>query len=128
MERDWLRWLRATARIAAVLGALGAVVLTLRAGGRSQPVLSVLFVLWVLAPFAALSWATTAAPRWTVPTQVALYGVTILLTLFALAVYGGLVHPPAGTAHAFVFLAVPVASWVVAAIVVALAGLSSRRR
>jgi hypothetical protein len=120
--------LRGVARIAVVVGAVGSVGLMLRAGRNTPRLLLVLFVIWVLSPFVALAWANVTSQRWSRPTRVALYCVTLVLTLASLVIYGGLIKRPAGTANAFVFVAVPPASWALIAIAVALAALLSRPR
>ena len=61
-------------------------------------------------------------------TRATLYCVTLLVTLGSLAIYGGLIARPAGSANAFMFVVVPPASWLLVAIVVPLAALISRRR
>jgi hypothetical protein len=128
-RRDgFLGVLRAVALIAAVAGAAGAVVLMLRAGRRTPPLLLALFVVWVLSPFVALAWANIVSKRRPVLTRATLYCVTLVLTLGSLAAYGGLVLPPAGSARAFVFVAVPPISWLLMAIVVPMAEWISRRR
>jgi hypothetical protein len=99
--------LRIVALIAAVAGAVGSVALTLRAGKSSPRLLLVLFVLWVLSPFAALAWANIVSIRWADLTRTTLCGVTLIITLGSLAIYSGFVSPPAGSAHAFVFVVVP---------------------
>ena len=55
--------LRAAAIIAAMAGAVGSVGLTLRAGRDTPRFLLVLFVIWVLSPFVALTWANVASQR-----------------------------------------------------------------
>jgi hypothetical protein len=127
-DGGFLGVLRAVAWIAVVAGAGGSVGLMLRAGHHTPRLLLILFVIWVLSPFVALAWANVVSKRWSVPTRAALYCVTLVLTLVSLAIYGGLVSPPAGSARAFVFVAVPPASWLLMAIVVPLAALISRRR
>ena len=120
--------LRGVARIAVVVGAVGSVGLMLRAGRNTPRLLLVLFVIWVLSPFGALAWANTVSQRWSALTRATLYCVTLVVTLGSLAMYGGLIKRPAGTANAFMFVAVPPASWALIAIAVALAALLSRRR
>jgi hypothetical protein len=126
-DSGFLGVLRAVALIAVVGGAGGSVGLMLRAGRRTPRLLLVLFVIWVLSPFVALAWANLVSKRWTVPIRATLYCVTLVLALGSLAVYGGLVLPPAGSARAFVFVAVPPASWLLMAIAVPMAALISRR-
>ncbi len=123
-----LAFLRTVAASALVVGAVGSVGLMLRAGRNTPRLLLVAFVVWVLSPFVALAWAHLASKRWSALTRATLYCVTLGITLGSLAFYGGLVAPPAGSAHSFVFVAVPPASWLLLAIVVPIAALISRRR
>lgn len=126
-EGGYLDLLRMVARFALVAGALGSLGFMLRAGRRTPRFLLVLFVIWVLSPFAALAWASMVSKRWSIGAQTALYCVTLGLALGSLAIYGGLVLPPAGSPAAFVFVLVPPVSWVLLATVVPLAALISRR-
>ncbi|MEK6284282.1 MAG: hypothetical protein AABO57_00910 [Acidobacteriota bacterium] len=120
--------LRAVALIAVVAGAGGSLGLMLRAGRSTPRLLLVLFVIWVLSPFVALAWANIVSKRWSVLTRATLYCVTLVITLGSLAIYGGVVLPPAGSPHAFVFVVVPPGSWLLMAIVVPIAAFISRRR
>lgn len=120
--------LRAGALIAVAAGAVGSVGLMLRADQRTPRFLLVLFFFWVLSPFVALGWANLVSKRWKVLTRAALYCVTLVITLGSLACYGKLVLPPPGSPRAFVFVAVPPASWLFMTIVVATAALISRGR
>ena len=123
-----LDFLRTVALIATVAGAVGSIGFMLRAGERTPRFLLVIFFIWVLSPFVALAWANLVSRRWPVLTRAALYGVTLLITLGSLAFYGKLILPPAGSPRAFVFVAVPPASWLLMATVVSIAALISRRR
>jgi hypothetical protein len=120
--------LRAVARIALVVGAVGSVALMLRAGTNTPRFLLVIFVFWILSPFVALAWANTVAPRWTALTRMTLYVVTIALAPASLAIYSGLIPRPAGSANAVLFTAGPVASWVVMTVAVGIAALVARGR
>lgn len=120
--------LHSTAQVAAVVGAVGSVALMLYAGRQNQHILvTVLFVFWVLGPFVALAWADRMAVRWSVVTRTALHWMTLVITVASLAIYVYRVLRPPRTTGAFVFVAVPVASCLLAAIVVAVAALLSRR-
>jgi hypothetical protein len=125
-DDGFLAFLRAVALIAVVAGAVGSVGLMLRAGQRTRRLLLVLFFIWVLSPFVALAWANVVSKRWPVLTRATLYCVTLVITLGSLAFYGKLVLPPAGSPRAFVFVAVPLASWLLMTIVVSTAALISR--
>jgi hypothetical protein len=119
--------LRVVALIAVVAGAVGSLGFMLRAGRSTPRLLLALFVVWVLSPFVALAWANQVSKRWSVLTRATLYGVTLFLSLGSLAIYGELVKRPAGSPNAFVFVAVPPASWLLMAIAVPMAALISRR-
>jgi hypothetical protein len=127
-DGGFLGLLRVLALMAGVAGAVGSVGLLLRAGRSTPRLLLVLFVIWVLSPFAALAWANMVSKRWAVLTRATLYCVTLALTLGSLAIYGDVVSPPAGSPRAFVFVVVPPGSWLLMAIVVPIAALISRRR
>jgi hypothetical protein len=126
-EGGYLDLLRTVARFGVVAGAAGSLGFMLRAGRRTPRFLLVLFVIWVLSPFAALAWANMVSRPWSILSQTALYCVTLVLTLGSLAIYGGLVLPPEGSPAAFVFVLVPPVSWVLLATVVPIAAWISRR-
>ncbi len=126
-ERGCLGLLRASAWIAVPVGAVGSVGLMLWAG-RHNPsrLLLVLFALWVLSPFIALALVNVVSKRWSVVSRAMLHSVTLVLTLVSLAMYGD-VHLRPPEPNAFVFIVVPPASWLIIAIVVAVAALISGR-
>ena len=119
--------LRAVALSVVFAGAASALALMLRAGRRTPRFLLVVFVFWVLSPFAALAWANMVSTRWPAMTRTALYWATLVVTRVSVAIYGGLIKPPAGSPGAFVFVAVPPASSLTMMIVVSTAALISRR-
>jgi hypothetical protein len=120
--------LRAVALIAVMAGAVGSEVLMLHAGQRSPRLLIVLFTIWVLSPFVALGWANVVSKRWSPLTRATLYGVTLVVTVCSLAVYGKLVVvAPPGSPNAFVWVIVPPASWLVMLAVPVVAFVSGRR-
>ena len=123
----FLDLLRKVALCAVAVGAVGSFGLMLRAGRHSPRFLLVLFVIWVLSPFVALAWANVRSQRWANITRATLYCVTLILTLGSLSAYGNLIKPPTGSARAFVFVAVPPASWLFMVIAVPIAALISRR-
>jgi hypothetical protein len=116
------------ALVAVGVGAVGSLGLMFRASERTPRFLLVIFVFWVLSPFVALAWANVVSKRWPVLTRGTLYGVTVVVTLGSLACYGKLILPPARSPRAFMFVAVPPASWLFMTIVVSMAALISRRR
>jgi hypothetical protein len=123
-----LRLLRAAGFIAVVAGAIGTIGLFLRASHRRPPLIVVLFTTWDLAPFAALWLAGVWAKRWSVRSRAILHGAMILVALGSLAIYVHDAARPRATQPAFVYVAVPMASWVVIAPVVGIAAFLSRRQ
>ncbi len=123
----FLGLLHAVAVTALVVGAGGSVGLMLWVGHRNPSrVLLVLFTIWVLAPFTALLLADMASKRWSVITRATLHSVMLVLTLSSLAIYGDVVWRPRPQ-PAFVFLVVPLGSWLLMSIVVLIAALISGR-
>lgn len=127
-EGGFLKPLRAAALIALLAGAVGSVGLMLRAGQRTPRFLLVLFLIWVLAPFMALAWATAVSKRWSVLTRVTLYGVMLVVALGSLAVYGDDALGHRRAQAAFVYVVVPPASCLLTAIVLPIAALISGRQ
>ena len=125
-------FLRRAALIAVLLGAVGSLGLMLRASQRTPRFLLVLFVFWVLGPFVALVLADVVAKRWSMLTRKTLYSVMLVVTVGSLAIYGNDAVSPPKTKAAFVYVAVPLASWLLIAIAVPmsafLSGRQSRRR
>jgi hypothetical protein len=110
-KRKFLDLLRAAALIAVLVGAMGSVGLTLRAGHRNPSrLLQTLFALWVLSPFGLLALAIAVSKPWSVFARMKLYGVTLVLALGSLALYGNTVFGPPRPKVAFVFVVMPPAS------------------
>ncbi len=123
----FLGLLHAVALTALVAGAGGSVGLMFWVGHRNPSrVLLVLFAIWVLSPFIALLFANLVSKRWSVLTRATLYCVMLILTLSSLALYGDVVWRPRPQ-PAFMFLVVPMVSWLLMMIVVPLAALVSGR-
>ena len=109
--------LRAVAMIAVVAGAGGSVGLMLRVGRRNDSrILLVLFGIWVLSPFVALVLANFVSKRWQVLTRATLYSLMLALTLGSLVLYADVAFGPPRAKPAFVFLVVPLASWLLIAV------------
>jgi hypothetical protein len=123
----FLGLLRAVALIALVAGALGSVGLMFWVGHRNPSrVLLGLFAIWDLSPFVALVLADIVSKRWSVVTRATLYGVMLILSLGSLALYGNVILRPRPQ-PAFMFLVVPLGSWLLMTLVVPIAALISGR-
>ena len=119
--------LHAAALAAVVVGASGSVGLMIWVGRRNPSrLLLALFVIWVLAPFTALFLADIVSKRWSVMTRATLHSVMLVLALGSLAFYGDVVLRPRPQ-PAFVFIVVPLGSWLLMMIVVPIAALVSGR-
>jgi hypothetical protein len=120
--------LRAASLIAQLAGAVGSVAFMLRAGHRNPSwLLLALFVVWVLAPFAALAWAAVASTRWPVLTRTALYCLMLVISLGSVAIYGEVALGPPRPQAAFAFVVVPPASWLLMLTILPLTALIARR-
>lgn len=122
--------LRSASLFATFACAAGSLWLMLRAGhnnGRILP-LVILFAMWVLSPFLALVWAHGSSGKWPLGRRVALELTMPLVALGSLAVYAINAMHPISSRGAFVFLVVPAAGWALAAAVLGVAGLLTRRR
>lgn len=127
-EPGLLSALRAAARVTLVIGAGSSLGLLLYAGRTNQHVwLTVLFVIWVLAPFAALIGAAKFAKRWPVQSRALLYWVMLIVTLASVAIYSNDAINPRPSQRAFVFVIAPVGAWVLTAIGFLIAAVMSRR-
>jgi len=107
---------------------MGSIGLMLYAGRHAPRLLVVLFAIWVLSPFIALAAANVVSKRRSVLTRATLYSVMLVLTLGSLAVYGADALRPPRSQAAFVYVVVPLASWLLMTIVVAVAASISGRR
>jgi hypothetical protein len=122
------RPLRDISLIVTGVAAGGSLVLMFIAGRNSPRMLLVMFTFWVLAPFAALTWAIVRSATWPALTRATLHGVAVAVAVGSLALYtDNLLRPPRATA-AFRYVAVPAASWVLMAAALAIAAIISRRR
>jgi hypothetical protein len=126
-EENMTDLFRIVALVVVAAGTMASEVLVIRAGGRSQPLLSVLFIIWILLPFVALAWANVISKSWPAPVRISLYFTTIVIALGSIAFYGGLILPRGGSPRAFVFVMGPLAAWAVMLIVVPTAAAISRR-
>jgi hypothetical protein len=110
----------------AVAGAFASVALTLWVGrGGSSLVLMGLFVGWVLGPFAGLLLADRMAVRWAPVTKTTLYIVMLVVAVGSVAAYAAVaVRQPAQPA--FLFLVVPLCSWVLIVGAIGIAAFVSR--
>ena len=118
---------RAWVLIAVAAGAVGSVALMLYAGRSAPAQLIVPFAIWVLSPFVLLWWANVASKDWSATTRAALYSVTLVVTVGSLIIYAARALRPPKAQGAFVFVAVPPASWLLIATAISIAALISRR-
>jgi len=89
---------------------------------QNSRILLLLFAGWVLSPFMAAVLANAISQRRSVLTRATLNVTMLVLTFGSLAIYGDVAfgHPRAKIG--FVFLVVPLASWLLLALVVPIAG------
>ena len=113
--------LRRAALLATVAGAIGSVALTLYAGRQQESrVLMTMFAIWVVSPFGALALANVRSARWSAATRAALHWVMVVVAVGSLVIYGAnVLQTP--RPRAFLFLVVPLTSWLLAAVAVSMA-------
>ena len=122
-----LTGLRSAAWLATVVGAIGSIGLLRHAQQHPPPLLVVLFIIWVFEPFGVLAVANLLSNRWPLRVRVTLYIVTFLVTLLSLGIYvdDNVRHR---TAHpAAVWVAIPPASVLLAAILIGIAALKAKK-
>jgi hypothetical protein len=121
--------LHRTAQVAAVVGAVGSVALTLYAGrSNNLPFLMILMSGWVFAPFMGYALASRYSGRWAPATRAVLDGIIVLVAIASLVMYTrDALRPPASKAAA-VFVALPIAAWLLLLIGVPLTALIARQR
>lgn len=126
MKDEFVAGLRSAALAAVVLGGVGSVGLLRHAQQHPPPLLILLFVIWVAAPFAALAAANLFSKRWPLLIRVTLYIVSVLVTVVSLGLYIDN-NVRRRTAHpATVWVAVPPASIILSGIVVLIAAFRRR--
>lgn len=119
--------LHAVAKLAAVVGAVGAVALTLYAGrGSPQRGVMVLMAGWVFAPFFGYAMANRFGERWSNATRGALDVVLLVIAAAALVVYARDALQPAPR-RAGPYVLVPIVSWLLLLPVVVAGFVSGRR-
>lgn len=126
LPRGFLHVLRGVGLVAVAAGAVGSLGLMLRAG-HPPFFLRVLFAIWVLSPFVALLVAHVISKSWPVLTRATLYCLMVIVTVGSLAIYADVVFGPPRPKPAFVFLVVPLGSWLLMTIAVSTAAFASRR-
>jgi len=106
-----LNFLRAMALILISIGAVGSLGFMLNAGHNQKSIILItLFTFWVLSPFIGLLIAYKISKRWKVLTRVTLYWMILVITLGSLISYSG-AFSRLGAKPAFIFLVVPLISW-----------------
>ena len=127
-EGAFLRLLRTVAFIAVLICSAWSVRFTLQAGHRNPSrFLMTLFVIWVVSPFMGLMFASFTPRDWSILSRAAVYGVTLVLSLGSMAIYGRVALGPPRAKPALAFLVVPALSWLVI-VTVSAAALISRAR
>ncbi len=116
-DRNKTGLVRSLALGVATAGALGSLAFTLQAGGHNVSVILVLlFSVWVLSPYILLIIFCVRSGNWSARARISLYVIMILMSLISLLFYGGLIFF-FGAKPAFVFLVIPLISWIVCLIV-----------
>jgi len=121
-----LDFLQAMALTVLLVGAVSSVGLVLNAGRKTPVFLLVLFIGWVLSLFMALLVANKVSKRWSVPTRGTIYCLMLVVTLSSLVGYSGAFNS-SDTKPAFIFLVVPLISWLLIVTVIPITRRLSRK-
>jgi hypothetical protein len=111
--------------VSVVLAGAGGSIASMLYAGRHQKsaILILLFGMWVLSPFMAALMVSSVSKRWAIGAQRKLSVLLVILALASLAVYGVVAFGPVNAKVGFVFLVVPLASWLFIAVVFGTAAL-----
>ena len=119
-ERNKPGLVRSLALGVATAGALGSLAFTLQAGGHNVSVILILlFSVWVLSPFILLIIFCLRSGNWSARARISLYMIMMMISLISLLFYGGLIFF-SGAKPAFVFLVIPLISWIISLTVYAI--------
>ena len=114
--------------IVMLTGAVGSLALTLKAGHTNNSVLlRTLFAIWVLSPFTALIVANNVSGVRRVLSPVTLNMLMLLIPIVSFLIYSG-IFSITGTKPSFVFIVVPLISWMVILAFIFFAVLQSKRQ
>lgn len=113
--------------IAVVAGAAASLGPLFYVGRRTPRFLLVLFVGWVLAPFAALVLADVLSRRWSVAARTTLHVVTLILPIGSFVSYLSVALKPPAAQRAPMFVLMPIVSWIVMLTVIPIAAFVSGR-
>lgn len=110
-HNKFLVFVRTAIFIVLLFGVIGSLYFVINAGRNSNAILlQGLFVVWVVSPFVGFLNANLISKQWTLLSRKAIYGLTVIITIGSLVFYSGASSTPQ-TKNAFVFLIVPLLSW-----------------
>jgi hypothetical protein len=114
--------------IVALASAAGSLGFLFHASRSRPPLLMLIFVVWVVTPFAGLMAADSRSSGWPMAARVTLYRLMLLVGLGSLALYGQDALWPRRTQAAFLYLIVPPVSCILIAAALAIASFVGGRR
>jgi len=114
-------------RPALIVGAIGSLALMLYAGRSNTHILiTVGFIVWVVAPFALLALAERRSGAWAPKTRATLSILTLVIVISSLATYAYRAVKPPSTTGAFLFVLVPPVSVVLVLVTLGIVSVMSR--
>jgi len=120
-------FLRTAALILLVVGAVGSLYFMFNASRNQKSILLItLFSGWILSPFVGLFLTEKFCKHWIVHVSSFFYWLMIILTIASLLGYSGALNTPK-TKNAFVFLIIPLISWLLMIISILIARRFSRK-
>jgi hypothetical protein len=120
--------LRTVAVVVVMIGGIISFGFTLHAGHNNRSVfLIILFLCWVSSPFIGLLTACLLSRRWPLVMRKVLFIGMILIAIGSVVGYSGVLNPP-GSKPAFIFLIVPLISWILIATIIPVSMSQSRKK
>ena len=120
--------LRSIALIALLFGSVGSLYFVINAGrNNSSILLPALFVIWVLSPFIGFLITNSISKRWSFHARRTIYWLMLIITVGSLIGYSGAFNTPQ-TKNAFIFLIVPLLSWLLLIITILTTRRLSRKK
>ncbi len=128
MEKNpTLKHIQKIAFMVILAGGVISISLVIHAGSQNDSILlKLLFAGWVISPFIALVVADLISAKWPFPILLFLYILVVVLIAGSLLAYSRILFP-AGTRPAFVFLIVPLISWLLIGVFVILTFIRSQK-
>jgi hypothetical protein len=119
--------LRRIALLVLLASAAGSLYFVIHAGRNNNSfILRILFVIWVLSPFVAFVFIDAISKQWSWISRRYLYWLMLIVSIGSFPIYSG-VWGTIATKPAFIFLIIPLISWLLIVIIIPIVKRLSQR-